>query len=117
MDGRIIILRERVLRNLQQNWTVKDLAESMDLSEPHLQKIFRDAVGMPPITYIQHLRFEKAKELLKDRDFLRIQEICQEVGINDQSHFTRDFKKKYGTTPTQYRKDFWSNYAAKTKNG
>ncbi len=117
MDGRITVLKERIVRNLRQEWTVKDLAESMDISEPHLQKLFKDAVGMPPIKFIQHLRFEKAKELLKDRGFLRIQEICNKVGINDPSHFTRNFKKKYGKTPSQYRQDYWNKYAAKDERG
>lgn len=115
MDGRIIILKERILRNVKQNWTVEDLAESLKLSESHLQKLFKDTTGMSPINYVKHLRFEKAAELLTDRRFLQIQEICQEVGITDKSHFTRDFKERYGKTPKQYREDFWENYVAENE--
>ncbi|MGI8542330.1 MAG: helix-turn-helix transcriptional regulator [Aridibacter sp.] len=115
-DGQIIVLTERINKNLQKDWTVKELFESIGISEPHLQKKFKDATGMSPMKYIKHLRLEKAAELLTDREFLPIQQICQKVGINDQTHFTRDFKKKYGKTPTQYSKDFWNNYSAEKKN-
>lgn len=114
-DGRIVVLTDRTFRNLQQTWTVKDLAESIKLSESHIQKLFKDTTGMPPIKYVMHLRLEKAAELLTDRRFLQIQEICQEVGIIDESHFAKDFKQKYGVTPTQYRKDYWNNYNAETE--
>lgn len=111
MDGRIIVLKERIVRNLQQGWNVEQLAGSIGISESHLQKLFKDEIGLSPIKYVRNLRFEKAAELLTDRRFLQIQEICQEVGISDQSHFTRDFKKRYGKTPKQYRKDYWVSYS------
>lgn len=117
MDGRIIVLKERILRNLQHTWTVKDLADSIDISESHIQKLFKDEADMQPTRYVKHLRFEKAAELLTDRRFLQIQEICQEIGISDQSHFTRDFKKKYGKTPKQYRENFWENYTDESESG
>ena len=115
MDGRIIVLIERISRNLQKKWTIKNLAGSLGLSESHLQMLFKQETGISPIKYIRHLRLEKAKELLEDRRFWRIQEICNQIGINDQSHFAREFKKRYGTTPAQYRKNFWNNYNAKNE--
>jgi two-component system response regulator YesN len=117
MDGRIIILKERINKNLKKNWTVKDLAVSIDISETYLQKLFKDSTGMSPIKYLHHLRYEKSRDLLESRKFLRIQEICHEVGINDQTHFTRDFKKKYGKTPSRYRKDYWEKYAIENEIG
>ncbi|MFN0141365.1 MAG: helix-turn-helix domain-containing protein [Pyrinomonadaceae bacterium] len=50
-------------------------------------------------------RLERAKDLI-ETTFLQIQQICLEVGIPNESHFTRDFKKKYDRTPTEYRKQF-----------
>ena len=57
---------------------------------------------MSPIKYLKLLRMEKAKHLL-ETTFLSVKEITYRVGINDDSHFVRDFKKAYGTAPTQYR--------------
>lgn len=62
------------------------------------------------MAYLNELRLEKARELLEDeRCFLQIKEIGHQVGLVNDSHFTRDFKKKYGLTPTEYRKQHWGN--------
>jgi AraC-like DNA-binding protein len=45
---------------------------------------------------------EKAKYLLES-SFLSVKEITYRVGINDESHFVRDFKKAYGNAPRQHR--------------
>ena len=45
---------------------------------------------------------EKAKHLL-ETTFLSVKEITYRVGINDDSHFVRDFKKTFGKAPTLYR--------------
>ncbi len=57
---------------------------------------------MSPIKYLKLLRLEKAKHLL-ETSFLSVKEITYQVGINDESHFVRDFKKAYGNAPGQHR--------------
>jgi AraC-like DNA-binding protein len=47
-----------------------------------------------------------------ENSFKHIKEIRFEVGIRDQSHFTRDFKLKYGITPSEYRKRHWAKLEA-----
>ena len=103
MDRRIFHLKEHLPNNLQHQWTVKEMAEIVGLSIPYFQKLFKENIGIPPIEYLRDLRLEKARELL-GTTFLQIQEIRSKVGIQNDSHFTRDFKKKYGVTPTEYRK-------------
>lgn len=60
---------------------------------------------MPPIQYLKVLRIERAKHLL-ETSFLSIKEITHIIGLNDESHFVRDFKKIYGVPPTLYRTAF-----------
>ena len=60
---------------------------------------------MPPIQYLKVLRIERAKYLL-ETSFLSVKEIAHIVGVNDESHFVRDFKKTYGAPPTPYRTAF-----------
>ena len=55
--------------------------------------------------YLKALRMQTACELLETTD-LSIKQIMLGVGIRDESHFVRDFKRKYGMTPTQYRAQF-----------
>ncbi len=63
---------------------------------------------MSPEQYMKLLRMMKAKELL-EMTFLQVKEICAEVGINDESHFVRDFKRIFGASPMQYRARVWND--------
>jgi transcriptional regulator GlxA family with amidase domain len=62
-------------------------------------------MGMAPKQYLKNLRLERAKEL-EETTFLRVKEIMSAVGINDESHFARDFKAKYGETPAAYQRRY-----------
>jgi hypothetical protein len=60
---------------------------------------------------------ERAKFLLES-SFLSVKEIAYQVGLNDESHFVRDFKSTYGYSPALYRSRFRSNGAEEhTRNG
>jgi AraC-like DNA-binding protein len=82
--------------------SLAELAQSVNLSAWRLCHIFKSDVGMPPIRYLKLLRMERAKQLL-ETSFLTVKEIAFRVGLNDESHFVRDFKATYGSTPTSYR--------------
>lgn len=116
MDGRIFHLRKRILNDLKRQWTVEEMADYVELSAAHLQKLFNTSIGTSPIAYLRELRLEKARELL-ETTFYRINQICYETGILDNSHFTRDFKKKYGVTPTEYRRRCWEKIQAEKSSG
>ena len=58
---------------------------------------------------------ERAKGLLES-SFLSVKEIAFQVGLNDESHFVRDFKSTYGYSPALYRSHFRSN-GAEDHNG
>jgi AraC-like DNA-binding protein len=108
MDRRIFYLRKRIHENLEHDWTVEELSKSIGISPPHLQRLFKSTLGTPPITYLRDLRLEKARELLKAEDeFYQVSEIGCKVGIFSSSHFTRDFKRKFGVTPSEYRRRYW----------
>ena len=55
-----------------------------------------------PGSYIRDLRVKKARELLETTS-LSIKEIRLRVGMSDESHFTRYFKKAFGVTPSRHR--------------
>src|ERR1044071_8314879 len=85
-----------------------EFAQSVNLSVWRLCHIFKSDVGMPPIRYLRLLRMERAKDLLES-SFLSVKEIAYRVGLNDESHFVRDFKSTYGSSPACYRAQFRSN--------
>jgi AraC-like DNA-binding protein len=111
MDKRIFFLKKHMLSNLRHSPTMEEMARSVNLSESHLQQLFKSVVGMSPIQYLQDLRLEKARELLEN-SFLQIREIGFRVGMSDQSHFIHDFKGKYGMTPSEYRRQHWAKAEA-----
>lgn len=85
-----------------------EFAQSVNLSVWRLCHIFKSDVGMPPIRFLRQLRMERAKDLLES-SFLSVKEIAFQVGLNDESHFVRDFKATYGYSPALYRTRFKSN--------
>ena len=52
---------------------------------------------------------ERAKDLLES-SFLSVKEIAYQVGLNDESHFVRDFKSTYGFSPALYRTHFKNSH-------
>lgn len=91
--------------NLHKEVSLTQLAQSVNLSVWRLGHIFRSDVGVAPIHYLRNLRMERARQLL-ETSYLSIKEIGYHVGLNDESHFVRDFKKAYGVPPTVYRTRF-----------
>ena len=88
--------------------SLAEFAQSVNLSVWRLCHIFKSDVGMPPIRYLRQLRMERAKGLLES-SFLSVKEIAYQVGLNDESHFVRDFKSTYGYSPAIYRSQFRSS--------
>jgi len=106
MDGRINYLIKRLFNSLDHRWTVEEMAETVELSAPHFQKLFKIHVGISPIAFLRDVRLERAREQLEN-SFRSVKQIKFEIGISDDSHFTRDFKNKFGVTPTEYRRRYW----------
>ena len=105
MDNRIFQLREKMSKNLAKNWTTEQMAKAVKVSISHFIKIFRAETGVAPIAWLRDRRLEKARELLEG-DWEHIHQIGLQVGMPNDSHFTRDFKNKYGKTPTAYRREY-----------
>ena len=96
--------------------SLAELAQSVNLSVWRLCHIFKSDVGMPPIRYLRLLRMERAKNLLES-SFLSVKEIAYQVGLNDESHFVRDFKSTYGYSPALYRSHFKNDGSGNGHNG
>jgi transcriptional regulator GlxA family with amidase domain len=89
--------------DIRANLTLAEMAQAVNLSPSHLYHLFKSETGEAPARYVKTLRMSKAKELL-ETTFLSVKEIVMLVGANDESHFVRDFKRRYSLTPTQYRR-------------
>ena len=85
-----------------QPLNIEALAHQFDLSVRSLNRRFKDASQQTPKQYIQDLRVDAAKELLKKTN-LSIGDIATHVGYQDVSYFSEIFKRKMGSTPKLYR--------------
>ena len=108
MDKRVEKILEMMRDDVRGELCLAEFAQSVNLSVWRLCHIFKSDVGMPPIKYLRLLRMERAKGLLES-SFLSVKEIAFQVGLNDESHFVRDFKATYGHSPAIYRSQFKRN--------
>jgi len=79
------------------------LADSANVSEDYLTRIFHKEMGLSLWDYLNRYRIFHAVELLQQTD-ATIQEVANKCGFQDQAYFCRVFKKIHGVTPGQIRK-------------
>jgi transcriptional regulator GlxA family with amidase domain len=91
--------------DLRREWKLATLAAQVNLSASHLAHLFKAALGVSIYQYLIGLRMERAGKLLVTTA-LRVGEVMECVGISDPGHFTQAFKKRYGLTPTEYRRRY-----------
>ena len=116
LDKRVEKIIQLMREDVRGELSLTELAQSVNLSVWRLSHIFKSDVGMPPIRYLRLLRMEKAKHLLES-SFLSVKEIAYQVGLNDESHFVRDFKSTYGSSPALYRSQFISGFVESDVEG
>lgn len=95
--------------HLGDKLSVTDMAKEAGLSRFHFCRIFRKFTGMSPKKFLNKLRLERAKLLLRDTDRI-VSDVAGEVGFEDLSNFIRYFKKYTGYTPSAYKKSLLIPY-------
>ena len=104
MDYRIDGVLIEIEDNLSRIQTAQSFAKTLNVSVSRFQHLFKQEVGRSFTNHIKDLRLRKASELLAAGN-LTVKEIMAKVGAKDESHFLRDFKCRFGETPTDYRKN------------
>ena len=82
--------------------TLEDMARRVYLSPSYFSRIFKKETGISFSSYLNRVRIEHSKELLRHQN-IRLTDIALLSGFEDQSYFTKVFKKITGTTPLHYR--------------
>ncbi len=101
-DEQIIKIQEWLQKNYQLDVSLQELAKRFDISLRSFNRRFRQAAGKTPLQYLQEVRLEQAKSLLKLSN-LSIAEIAFAVGYQDTSYFSSLFKRINTITPNEYR--------------
>jgi transcriptional regulator GlxA family with amidase domain len=106
MDTRVKIVISLMRQRLADPLSLRILSKAVNLSPSRLRQLFTKELGRSPRQYLRELRFREAEHLLRST-FFSIKEVTFLCGANDVSHFVRDFKKRYGRTPSEFRA--WTN--------
>ncbi|GGM14081.1 helix-turn-helix domain-containing protein [Dactylosporangium sucinum] len=94
-------IRDRLMADLRCAPSLRELAAGVELSPYHMLRVFRDATGFPPHTWLVLERVCRARHLLAAG--LTPAEVGSAVGFADQAHLTRWFKRVTGVTPAAFR--------------
>jgi YesN/AraC family two-component response regulator len=91
-----------VKRNYMKKITLEEVASHVYLSPSYFSKIFKEEMNTNFNTYLNNIRIEMSKKLLLD-DSIVLVDISNLVGYEDQSYFSKVFKKVTGVSPGKYR--------------
>lgn len=91
-------------KNYMQPVSLKDIAQSANMSARSCCRYFQKQLGMTPFAYLLEYRIKIAAELLLNTD-KPVTEICFETGFHDASYFTKTFRELTGYTPTSFRRN------------
>lgn len=99
----ILFVQDYIKSNLSTSLSLEHLAEQVHIHPVYLSKIYKQSTGENLSQFILNQRLNKMKELLLNTD-LKIKTITEFVGYRKPQNINELFKKKFGYTPSQYRK-------------
>jgi transcriptional regulator GlxA family with amidase domain len=102
MDARVESVIKLMHQRLAAPLSIEALSRGVNLTRNRLRQLFQQETGRSPIQYLKGMRMERAEWLLQST-FHSIKEVTFLIGARDVSHFVRDFKKRHGLTPSEYR--------------
>lgn len=99
----IDLCKSFIIKNYMQKIDVGDLLRLTRIDPSHLYRLFKKETGLGPKEYITNFKLRKALELLSTSE-IPVLNVANLVGYDDSAAFSKLFKKKYGVSPTCWRK-------------
>ncbi len=93
-----------VNENIEQNIKLEELAGVCHLHPTHFIRAFKKKTGETPLYFVQRRKIETAKRLIEETE-LPLGEIMSRVGFVDAAQFAKKFKRFYGHSPRDYRRN------------
>lgn len=98
-------LKELIQKNLSDpDFSVTEQVENLGYNMDYVRRLFKAELGETPFGYMTHLRLSQARRMLVYDSAYRVEEIAERCGFADAFYFSTAFKKRYGTSPSVYRK-------------
>ncbi|MEP9369705.1 AraC family transcriptional regulator [Xanthobacter sp. VNH20] len=89
--------------HLDEGISLDQMAAVAGMGRFHFSRMFKAAVGLTPMAFVERARIERAKTLIGEGR-LSLAEIGSKVGFEDKSHFTRRFRRHTGLSPREFLK-------------
>jgi AraC family transcriptional regulator len=105
--ARLRTVKELVHARMEDELTLSEMAQSVELSTSHFSRMFHRSTGETPHQFVLHQRIERAKEMLRDANE-RVLDVAVACGFKTQQHFARVFRQVCGASPTEYRQEWES---------
>ena len=104
--GRIIVpaIEEIRARFTDNELSISELARACGISDAYFRRLFSGKTGVNPREYIVRLRIQYAERLLKSGE-LSVEEVAASCGYVEVSSFSREFTKRVGISPSDYKKN------------
>lgn len=97
----VMVAKNYISQHYDQQINIKEVSNYVDLSADYFSHIFKKEVGISFSKYLNKIRIEKAKILMRSKN-LKVYEVAHRVGYENESYFTRKFKSSVGITPLEY---------------
>ncbi len=98
---------EYMHEHLSEKISIDKIASAASMSRSHFMRVFRSETGTSPMDYLGTMRLERAKKLLGAGE-MSIAEVALASGFSSPSHLTERFTRKFGVSPSLYRKSIIS---------
>lgn len=101
---RIKMAIEYIQKNYDKELNMAMVSNYISMNYSLFSYLFKEYTGSNFVNYLKQIRMEEAKKLLTETD-MKVIEISQTVGYDNEKHFMKVFKASYGVSPTEYRKN------------
>ncbi|KJS46628.1 PocR ligand-binding domain-containing protein [Desulfosporosinus sp. BICA1-9] len=98
--------RDFIMEHYALPLTVADVAEHLFVSTSHLSRLFREELDCTINDYLTRVRVEQAVEMMKKPEF-SVAQVSKAVGFQNQSYFSKVFRKYIGVTPLIYKNSLY----------
>ena len=95
--------QQYVSAHIREKLSVPLLAKHVDVSPSYLTALFHKNLQISPGEYIRRSKLQESKQMIREND-LNFTEIAAALQYSTVHHFSRQFKEKFGITPTEYAK-------------
>lgn len=95
--------QQYISQHIRERISVPNVAKHVDVSPSYLTVLFHRSLQISPGEYIRRLKLQESKQMIRENN-MNFTEIAAALQYSTVHHFSRQFKEKFGITPTEYAK-------------